>query len=111
MLRYCCSVSLVGISTSSSAEMARSVASKHPGVIVWDSHIHVTDVYRKICKSARVADSRDGLRLPRVPEPCYFGESSDWMCSDLMHPSGLVMRLYAEMLLNFMCYDHKKQHP
>lgn len=100
---------MVGLSTSSIARMARSVASKHPGVIVWDSHIHVTQLYRKICKSYEVPDSRDSVRLPWLPEPCYFGESSHWMCSDLMHPSGLVMRLYAEMLLNHMCYEQRNK--
>ena len=106
----CYSISMVGLSTSSIAQKARSVALKHPGVIVWDSNIHVTQVYRKICKSHQLPNSIDSVRMPKPRKPCFIGDMHlNWMCSDLMHPSGLVLQLYAEMLMNHMCYDQMKQ--
>ena len=74
--------------TTSISQWTLSVASKHPEVIIWDSHLHLTNVYRQICRNS-----------------CATKGKWAWKeCSDIVHPSISVLRQYATMLMNFICH-------
>ena len=74
--------------STSISQWTLSVASKHPEVIIWDSHLHLTNVYRQICRKS-----------------CATKGKWEWReCRDIVHPSISVMRHYATMLMNFICH-------
>ena len=77
---------------TSLSKWAISVASKYPDVIIWDSHLHVTNIYRQLCRTS-----------------CANLGKWEWQeCKDIVHPSKLVMRHYATMLMNFICLSLMK---
>ena len=77
---------------TSLSKWAISVASKYPDVIIWDSHLHVTNIYRQLCRISCA----------------NFGKWEWRECKDIVHPSKLVLRHYAMMLMNFICHSLMK---